>query len=587
MEVFGTGNDMRDLTILKGFLLKHKGQFIFGLITLIVSNLSALLVPRILRDAIDGLKSGMGGDALVRYALLMVFLTIVAGVFRFLTRYRLIGASFTIAYELRNRLFGHLQGLSASYFKKTRTGDIMARATNDLEAVRRLLGPGVLNLLNILIMGPMAVGLMVGISPRLTLYAVLPLPFLTISIAVVRPKIFSRFQQVQEQFSSLSAKAQENLTGIRVIKAFAQEENEINSFRQINQGYLERNMGLVKIWGLFWPFIMFIAGLSMVVVLWFGGRQVIAGAISLGQFVQFANYLMMITWPMMALGWVINLLQRGSASMKRIGEILNQAPEIKDNKGRKNIQTLKGTIEFRNVSFGYDGKQVLKEINLKIEKGMTVAIVGPTGAGKSTLVSLIPRLFDPTEGEVVIDGTDVKQIPIKALRKSIGYAPQESFLFSESIKENIAYGLEDDDVRLVQEAATVSNLTDDIEGFPQGYDTVVGERGVMLSGGQKQRVALARAIARHPSILILDDVFSSVDTYTEEEILKRLRRFMQTRTSILISHRISTVREADLIVVLKDGQIVEQGTHEQLLARGGFYANMYQQQQVLEEIARM
>jgi len=548
MEVFGTGNDMRDLTILKGFLLKHKGQFIFGLITLIVSNLSALLVPRILRDAIDGLKSGMGGDALVRYALLMVFLTIVAGVFRFLTRYRLIGASFTIAYELRNRLFGHLQGLSASYFKKTRTGDIMARATNDLEAVRRLLGPGVLNLLNILIMGPMAVGLMVGISPRLTLYAVLPLPFLTISIAVVRPKIFSRFQQVQEQFSSLSAKAQENLTGIRVIKAFAQEENEINSFRQINQGYLERNMGLVKM---------------------------------------FANYLMMITWPMMALGWVINLLQRGSASMKRIGEILNQAPEIKDNKGRKNIQTLKGTIEFRNVSFGYDGKQVLKEINLKIEKGMTVAIVGPTGAGKSTLVSLIPRLFDPTEGEVVIDGTDVKQIPIKALRKSIGYAPQESFLFSESIKENIAYGLEDDDVRLVQEAATVSNLTDDIEGFPQGYDTVVGERGVMLSGGQKQRVALARAIARHPSILILDDVFSSVDTYTEEEILKRLRRFMQTRTSILISHRISTVREADLIVVLKDGQIVEQGTHEQLLARGGFYANMYQQQQVLEEIARM
>ena len=547
----------------------------------------ALLIPYVLRYTIDGLKTLMNKETLLLYALLIVSISIMAGFFRFLMTRRLMGVAFQIEYELRNDLFSHLQKLSLSYFHKTKTGDIMARATNDLKAVRMLVGPGIRNLLNTIIMGSAAIILMLIIDYKLTLYSLIPLPVLTIAVTIFSSRIFYRFQKVQEQFSSISVGVQENLTGIRVVKAYVQEGNEKRKFKQLNQDYMDKNISLVKIWGLFFPFIMLIAGIGMVIVLWLGGRLVTAGKISLGQFVQFNGYLMMLTWPMMALGWAINLVQRGSASMGRLIEILDQAPEIKDSEYLEDIRTLEGEIEFKNVSFAYDKKVILKNIDLKIPRGITIGIIGPTGSGKSTLVNLIPRLLEVREGSLTIDGMEIKSIPLKILRKNIGYVPQETFLFSESLKENIIYGLEDFDEAKLRRAVSISALSDEIERFSQRYETPVGERGVTLSGGQKQRTALSRAIIREPKILILDDAFSSVDVHTEEKILKQLRKFRKRRTCILVSHRTSTIEDADWIVVLKDGRIVEQGTHEELVARSGIYTDIWLQQQLREELEKM
>ena len=547
----------------------------------------ALLIPYVLRYTIDDLKTLMNKETLLLYALLIVSISIMAGFFRFLMTRRLMGVAFQIEYELRNDLFSHLQKLSLSYFHKTKTGDIMARATNDLKAVRMLVGPGIRNLLNTIIMGSAAIILMLIIDYKLTLYSLIPLPVLTIAVTIFSSRIFYRFQKVQEQFSSISVGVQENLTGIRVVKAYVQEGNEKRKFKQLNQDYMDKNISLVKIWGLFFPFIMLIAGIGMVIVLWLGGRLVMAGKISLGQFVQFNGYLMMLTWPMMALGWAINLVQRGSASMGRLIEILDQAPEIKDSEYLEDMRTLEGEIEFRNVSFAYDKKVILKNIDLKIPKGITIGIIGPTGSGKSTLVNLIPRLLEVREGSLTIDGMEVKSIPLKILRKNIGYVPQETFLFSESLKENIIYGLEGFDEAKLRRAVSISALSDEIERFSQRYETPVGERGVTLSGGQKQRTALSRAIIREPKILILDDAFSSVDVHTEEKILKQLRKFRKRRTCILVSHRTSTIEDADWIVVLKDGRIVEQGTHEELVARSGIYTDIWLQQQLREELEKI
>jgi len=549
--------------------------------------LLALLIPYVLRYTIDGLKTLMNKETLLLYALLIVSISIMAGFFRFLMTRRLMGVAFQIEYELRNDLFSHLQKLSLSYFHKTKTGDIMARATNDLKAVRMLVGPGIRNLLNTIIMGSAAIILMLIIDYKLTLYSLIPLPVLTIAVTIFSSRIFYRFQKVQEQFSSISVGVQENLTGIRVVKAYVQEGNEKRKFKQLNQDYMDKNISLVKIWGLFFPFIMLIAGIGMVIVLWLGGRLVMGGKISLGQFVQFNGYLMMLTWPMMALGWAINLVQRGSASMGRLIEILDQAPEIKDSEYLEDIRTLEGEIEFKNVSFAYDKKVILKNIDLKIPKGITIGIIGPTGSGKSTLVNLIPRLLEVREGSLTIDGMEIKSIPLKILRKNIGYVPQETFLFSESLKENIIYGLEDFDEAKLRRAVSISALSDEIERFSQRYETPVGERGVTLSGGQKQRTALSRAIIREPKILILDDAFSSVDVHTEEKILKQLRKFRKRRTCILVSHRTSTIEDADWIVVLKDGRIVEQGTHEELVARSGIYTDIWLQQQLREELEKI
>ena len=547
----------------------------------------ALLIPYVLRYTIDDLKTLMNKETLLLYALLIVSISIMAGFFRFLMTRRLMGVAFQIEYELRNDLFSHLQKLSLSYFHKTKTGDIMARATNDLKAVRMLVGPGIRNLLNTIIMGSAAIILMLIIDYKLTLYSLIPLPVLTIAVTIFSSRIFYRFQKVQEQFSSISVGVQENLTGIRVVKAYVQEGNEKRKFKQLNQDYMDKNISLVKIWGLFFPFIMLIAGIGMVIVLWLGGRLVMAGKISLGQFVQFNGYLMMLTWPMMALGWAINLVQRGSASMGRLIEILDQAPEIKDSEYLEDIRTLEGEIEFKNVSFVYDKKVILKNIDLKIPKGITIGIIGPTGSGKSTLVNLIPRLLEVREGSLTIDGMEIKSIPLKILRKNIGYVPQETFLFSESLKENIIYGLEGFDEAKLRRAVSISALSDEIERFSQRYETPVGERGVTLSGGQKQRTALSRAIIREPKILILDDAFSSVDVHTEEKILKQLRKFRKRRTCILVSHRTSTIEDADWIVVLKDGRIVEQGTHEELVARSGIYTDIWLQQQLREELEKI
>ena len=576
-----------NLTRLKAYLLRHKRNLILAVFFSSGTNLLALLIPYVLRYTIDGLKTLMNKETLLLYALLIVSISIMAGFFRFLMTRRLMGVAFQIEYELRNDLFSHLQKLSLSYFHKTKTGDIMARATNDLKAVRMLVGPGIRNLLNTIIMGSAAIILMLIIDYKLTLYSLIPLPVLTIAVTIFSSRIFYRFQKVQEQFSSISVGVQENLTGIRVVKAYVQEGNEKRKFKQLNQDYMDKNISLVKIWGLFFPFIMLIAGIGMVIVLWLGGRLVMAGKISLGQFVQFNGYLMMLTWPMMALGWAINLVQRGSASMGRLIEILDQAPEIKDSEYLEDIRTLEGEIEFKNVSFAYDKKVILKNIDLKIPKGITIGIIGPTGSGKSTLVNLIPRLLEVREGSLTIDGMEIKSIPLKILRKNIGYVPQETFLFSESLKENIIYGLEDFDEAKLRRAVSISALSDEIERFSQRYETPVGERGVTLSGGQKQRTALSRAIIREPKILILDDAFSSVDVHTEEKILKQLRKFRKRRTCILVSHRTSTIEDADWIVVLKDGRIVEQGTHEELVARSGIYTDIWLQQQLREELEKM
>jgi len=576
-----------NLARLKTYLLRHKRDLILGAIFALGTNFFALLIPYVLRYTIDGLKTLINKETLLLYALLIVSISIMGGLFRYLMTRRLMGVAFHIEYELRNDLFNHLQKLSLSYFHKIKTGDIMARATNDLKAVRMLLGPGIRNLLNTIIMGSTAIILMLIINSKLTLYSLIPLPILTVAVIIFSSKIFHRFKKVQEQFSSISAGVQENLSGIRVVKAYVQEENEKRKFKQLNQDYMNKNMSLVKIWGPFFPFIMLIAGIGIVIVLWFGGQLVITGEISLGQFVQFSGYLMMLTWPMMALGWVINLVQRGSASMGRLMEILDQVPEIKDSEWTQDINIIGGEIEFKNVSFAYDEKVILKNINLKIPKGMTIGIMGPTGSGKTTLVNLIPRLLELRQGSLTIDGREIKTIPLKVLRKNVGYVPQETFLFSESLKENIIYGLEGFDEAKLRRAVSISALDDEIERFSQRYETPVGERGVTLSGGQKQRTALSRAIIREPKILILDDAFSSVDVHTEEKILKQLRKFRERRTCILVAHRISTIHDADLIVVLKDGEIVEQGTHKELVASGGIYANTYRQQRLREELERI
>jgi len=582
----------RNLRPLLPYFKKYRGGFVLGALCVLLNNGTWVLFPKVIQKAIDGLTPGISYHQLMIYSLLLVGISLTKGVFQFLTRWILIGISREIEFDLRNDLFQHLESLSYPYYQRTRTGDIMARATNDLNAVRMLLGPAIMYSANTIVYTVGALSFMLAISPKLTLYAFLPLPVASIVVQWFGRQIHERFERIQAMFSDISARAQENFSGVRVIRAFVQEEPEITAFEAANQEYITRSLKLVRLMGMLWPTLETMLGLAIVLVLWLGGREVILGRMTPGGFAAYLTYIVQLTWPVIALGWVINIFERGTASMGRINEILTKKPEIEDSPALKaagNIPAnpINGDIEFRNLNFSYNGTKVLHDINLRIRAGSSLAIVGPTGSGKTTLVSLIPRIYDAPPGTVLIDDKPLREYRLQDLRHNIGFVPQETFLFSDTVRENIAFGKELATDQEIKDAAEAANIAADIESFPEHYKTMVGERGIALSGGQKQRTAIARAIIRDPRILILDDALSSVDTHTEDKILNHLREVMHGRTTIFISHRVSTVRNADRIAVLHGGRIVEFGTHDELLARNGYYTDLYNKQLLEEELAEV
>ncbi len=601
----------KSLRPLLPYAKRYRWGYIFGTVTVLLTNGTWILFPLVLGKAADDLHEGVTRHKLLVYAGILIAIAVVKGIFQFLTRWVVIGISRDIEYDLRNDLFAKLESLSYSYYQRNRTGDIMARATNDLNAVRMLLGPAIMYSANTIVYTAGALAFMVSISPWLTLFTFLPLPAVSIIIQTFGRRIHDRFERIQAMFSDISARAQENFSGARLIRAYVQEDAEIAAFERENNEYIRRSLKLVRLMGMLWPTLELMLGCAVVLVLWLGGREVLLGhstlhlvtntsagnpgilttlkldgSMSVGQFVSFSTYMMQLTWPIIALGWVINIFQRGTASLTRINEIMHEKPEIQDAPNAKDREIV-GEIEFRNLNFSYDGKQVLHDVNLRIPAGSSLAIVGPTGSGKTTLVDLIPRIYDSEAGTVLIDGRPIRDYSLSSLRKSIGFVPQETFLFSDRIRENIALGVDSATDSDVRNSANAANIAADIESFPEGYETMVGERGITLSGGQKQRTAIARALIRNPRILILDDALSSVDTQTEDRILNHLRNVMQGRTTIFISHRVSTVRNADRIAVLHGGRIVELGTHDELLALNGYYSDLYNKQLLEEELAEV
>src|SRR2546423_2222250 len=581
---------MTALIGLRSYLSRYRAFILAGFLFIILANAVALIQPYLIRLAVDSLHIGLDPRVLLRYGLLIVLAGLLQAALQFLGRYIQSVASRRIEYELRGDLFKHFEKLELDYFQHNKQGDLVARAINDLTAIRGLLGPGLSNLMNTTVAFIATIAFMLSIDPRLTLYSASVLPLITVVFIVVARKIERRFKAVQDQFGEVSAQAQENLTGIRTVKAYTQEDYELEAFRAANQEYVRRSISYARYYALLWPAMYFLAGLAAIILLWRGGLDVIEGRITLGQLVQFTGYLAQLTWPMIAFGWVVNLFQQGAASMKRINEVMNHQPTIVgpelslQNNAEPLLDQIEGTVELRHVSFAYGDREVLHDINIKVEAGSSLAIVGPTGSGKSSLVNLLPRMFDASKGQVLIDNVDVRKIPLALLRRQIGYVPQETFLFSVPLAENISYGVEALSTERLQEIMQSAQLTKDVEDFPEGVTTMIGERGVTLSGGQKQRTSLARAIAKEPAILVLDDAMSSVDTHTEADILKHLQRVMQGRTTIIISHRCSTVKNLDHIVVLDEGRIVEEGTHGALLQLGGLYAEMYRRQLLGEEL---
>jgi ATP-binding cassette subfamily B protein len=552
----------------------------------VLANLIALSQPQVLRIAVDDLYRGVTAAKLGRYAVWFFGIALGAGLFRYFMRKIVISISRHIEFDLRNDLFAHLQKLPVSYYHAHRTGELMARATNDLSAVRMLLGPAIMYLVNTILGMALALVFMINISPRLTLFALIPMPFVSLSMWYFGDRIHRRFEKIQEDFSALTARVQENLAGVRVVRAFGREAGELAAFDTANNEYLNKNLALVQVSAMFDPSLALFTGLAALLALWLGGLEVIQGRITIGEFVAFTAYLGTLNWPMVALGWVVNLFQRGMASFARLAQILDAPVTIANLPGAVRPAAARGEIEFRALTFTHDGaaRPALDDVTIRVPAGATIAVVGRTGSGKSTLLSLLTRTLDPPAGTVFLDGIDVRTCDLTWLREQVSLVPQDVFLFSETVADNIAYGVAQAERPAIEAAARTAGLSEDVQGFPAGFDTMVGERGITLSGGQRQRVAIARALLRNAPVLLLDDCLSSVDAHTEEQILGGLRPEMRRRTTLIVAHRVSTVRDADRIIVLEDGRVAESGTHDQLLARGGRYAALAREQQIEQEL---
>ena len=566
---------------------RHRRGFALGLGALVLKDILHALLPLVIRNGVDSLTAGFRLETLYRMAALLIALSIGKGIFQYYMRVILIGISRDVEYDLRNDLFAHLVTLSGDFYSKYRTGDIMARSTNDLNAVRMMLGPGVMYWTETTLTAVLTIGVMLSVDWQLTLLALLPAPLVSFVVIWFGSRIHDRFEAIQKMFAEISSRVQENLSGVRVIRAYAQEKHEVRQFEILNQEYIQQNIRLAKLSGLFMPLLQALIGLTFLIVLWVGGYRLLTHRIGLGSFVMFNTYMGMLVWPMIAMGWVVNLMQRGRASLARIMELLGEKPGIvarQQPPAEMKKRTDGAEIEFRGVRMDYGSRLALNGVDLRIRGGSTVAIVGHTGSGKSTLVNLIPRMLDPTEGAVLMDGEDLRDFDPADVRCQIGFVPQETFLFSATLGENIAWGVSHATEAEIARAAELAGLATDIAGFPDGYKTVIGERGLTLSGGQKQRVAIARAVIRNPRVLILDDALSSVDTLTEERILQGLATVMRGRTTILISHRVSTVQAAERIFVIEHGQVAEQGSHAELIRNGGYYAELYQKQLLEEEL---